>query len=44
MVLLFFRALRSVEVIATKAYHPSGVVTVTIIYDVSKITILGSLF
>ena len=23
------------EVIATKAYHPSGVVTVTIIYDVS---------
>lgn len=36
-------ALRSVEVIATKAYHPSGVVTVTIIYDYTAyVTVMNS--
>lgn len=32
------RILADVELIATKAYHASGIITVTIIYDVSRLT------
>ena len=38
------RAFQDVEVIASKAYHASGVVTVTIIFDVSSTSHLLELY
>jgi hypothetical protein len=43
-VYIYRRILADVELIATKAYHASGIITVTIIYDVSFMYICVMLF
>ena len=42
--ILALSALRNVELIASKAYHASGVVAVTVIYDVSDLSQSEELF